>query len=96
MRIAPMGSDSGAMVSQRLSYWEQTCALLNYGLLHEDLFFETTGEFFGVWESVKAVVPAFVKCFRTRLSSVTWRRRPSDLKNGRASARREISRLCGR
>lgn len=40
-----------------LTYWDQACALLNYGLLHEDLFFETAGEFFGVWESVKAVVP---------------------------------------
>jgi len=29
------------------------CALLNYGLLHEDLFFETSGEFFGVWDRVK-------------------------------------------
>ncbi|MGA7908878.1 MAG: hypothetical protein WCA16_15825, partial [Candidatus Sulfotelmatobacter sp.] len=40
-----------------LSYWEQACALLNYGLLHEDLFFETSGEFFGVWEIAKAMVP---------------------------------------
>ena len=40
-----------------VSYWEQACALLNHGLLHEDLFFETTGEFFGVWESVKPMVP---------------------------------------
>jgi hypothetical protein len=31
-----------------IGYWEQACALLNYGLLHEDLFFETSGEFFGV------------------------------------------------
>ena len=30
--------------------------LLNYGLLHEDLFFETNGEFFGVWERVKPIV----------------------------------------
>jgi hypothetical protein len=37
--------------------------LLNYGLLHEDLFFETTGEFFGVWESVKAIVPQFREKF---------------------------------
>lgn len=40
-----------------LSYWEQACALLNYGLLHEALFFETSGEFFGVWERVKPIVP---------------------------------------
>ena len=39
-----------------MSYWEQTCALLNYGLLNEDLFFETTGEFFGVWERVKPII----------------------------------------
>jgi hypothetical protein len=47
-----------------LSYWDQTCALLNYGLLHEDLFFETTGEFFGVWESTKVVVPQFRERFQ--------------------------------
>ena len=63
MRIAPMGSENGAFVSMVVSYWEQTCALLNYGLLHEDLFFETSGEFFGVWEMIKPVVPEFRQRF---------------------------------
>jgi hypothetical protein len=36
---------------------------LNYGLLHEDLFFETSGEFFGVWERVKTLVPQFRQMF---------------------------------
>src|SRR5215468_2233549 len=53
MRIAPMGSETGAFASMVISYWEQACALLNYDLLNEDLFFETSGEFFGVWERVK-------------------------------------------
>lgn len=57
MRIAAPGTENGAFVGMVLSYWEQACALLNYGLLHEDLFFETSGEFFGVWELVKPVVP---------------------------------------
>jgi hypothetical protein len=57
MRIAPMGSEGGTNVMMVLGYWEQACALLNYGLLHEGLFFETGGEFFGVWERVKASVP---------------------------------------
>ena len=26
------------------------------GLVHEDLFFETSGEFFGVWERVKPII----------------------------------------
>jgi hypothetical protein len=53
MRIAPMGTQEGTYWMMVVSYWEQACALLNYGLLHEDLFFETSGEFFGVWERVK-------------------------------------------
>ena len=63
MKIAPMGSENGTFVSMVISYWEQACALLNYDLLHEDLFFETRGELFGVWESIKPVVPAFRERF---------------------------------
>ena len=48
---------TGAFTGMVFSYWEQACALLNYGLLHEDLFFETSGEFFGVWELVKGILP---------------------------------------
>jgi hypothetical protein len=63
MRIAAPGSESGAFLGMVIGYWEQACALLNYGLLHEDLFFETSGEFFGVWESLKPVVPEFRERF---------------------------------
>ena len=62
-RIAPMGSEAGNYVGMVIGYWEQACALLNYGLLHEDLFFETSGEFFGVWEALKPVVPKFRELF---------------------------------
>ena len=66
MRIAPFGTEAGAFVGMVLGYWEQACALLNYGLLHEDLFFETSGEFFGVWEQVKPVVPQFREQFKNK------------------------------
>src|SRR4029077_15915130 len=56
-RIAPPGTESGALAMMVLTYWDQACALLNYGLLHEDLFFETSGEFFAVWERVKPIIP---------------------------------------
>ncbi|MGA7921814.1 MAG: hypothetical protein WCA38_19305 [Candidatus Acidiferrales bacterium] len=62
-RIAPMGSEQGAFAMMVLTYWDQACALLNYGLLHEDLFFETNGEFFGVWERAKTIVPKFRELF---------------------------------
>ena len=57
VKIAGPGTETGASAMMVLSYWEQACALLNYGLLHEDLFFETSGEFYGVWDRVKPVVP---------------------------------------
>lgn len=53
MRIAAPGTEQGTFLMMVFGYWDQACALLNYGLLHEDLFFETNGEFFGVWERVK-------------------------------------------
>jgi len=56
MRIAAPGTEEGAFAMMVFSYWDQACAMLNYGLLHEDLFFETSGEFFGVWERVKPII----------------------------------------
>jgi hypothetical protein len=63
MKLAPEGSEAGAFVGMVTGYWEQACLLLNYELLHEELFFETSGEFFGVWEQLKPVVADFRKQF---------------------------------
>jgi hypothetical protein len=57
MRIAAPGTENGTLAMMVLGYWDQACAYLNHGLLHEDLFFETNGEFFGVWELVKGILP---------------------------------------
>ncbi len=56
MRIAAPGSENGTLMMMVLGYWDQACALLNHGLLHEGLFFETTGEFFAVWERLRPVI----------------------------------------
>ena len=59
MRLAAPGTEHGAFLGMVIGYWEQACTLLNYGLLHEGLFFETSGEFYMVWEQLKKVVPQF-------------------------------------
>ena len=56
MKIAAPATEQGTFVMMVFSYWEQACALLNYGLLHEDLFFETSGEFYGVFERVRPIL----------------------------------------
>lgn len=64
MKIAAPGTEGGTYFGMVIGYWEQACALLNYGLLHEDLFFETSGEFFFVWESLKEIIPQFREQFK--------------------------------
>ena len=66
-RIAPFGSQEGTCLMMVLGYWEQACSLLNHGLLHEQLFFESAGEFFGVWERVKPIIPNVREIFRQKL-----------------------------
>jgi len=56
MKIAAPGTEGGTNFMMVVGYWEQACALLNYGLLHDDLFFETSGEFFGIWERIKPTI----------------------------------------
>jgi len=63
MKLMQPGSESSAYTGMVIGYWEQACALLNYGLLHEGLFFETSGEFFDVWERLKKVAPEFRQKF---------------------------------
>ena len=66
-RIAPFGSQEGTYLMMVLSYWDQACAMLNHGLLHDQLFFQTSGEFFGVWDRVKPFVPKARELFRQKL-----------------------------
>ena len=63
MKLTAPGTEAGTFFGMVIGYWEQACSLLNYGLLHEGLFFETSGEFFGVWELLKPVVPEFRQRF---------------------------------
>jgi hypothetical protein len=74
MRIAGPGTEGGTFYGMVIGYWEQACALLNAGLLHDDLFFQTSGEFFGVWERIKAAVPEGRKKFSYTLYAAEMER----------------------
>ena len=67
MRIAAPGTEAGTNLMMVVSYWDQSCALLNYGLLHEDLFFETSGEFFAVWERLRPSIKEGRERFSNKL-----------------------------
>jgi hypothetical protein len=54
----PLGSEENALFRMVVSYWEMVGSIVNNGLIKRDFFFQNTGEFFGVWEKIKGLIPA--------------------------------------
>lgn len=63
-RLAPPGSQENTYVRMVVSYWDQACVLVDYGLLHEELFFKTSGEFYLVWSRLKTYAPDVRRMFK--------------------------------
>ena len=43
-RKHPPGSEESAYTRMTLSYWDMAASIVNYGLIHEQFFFENCGE----------------------------------------------------
>jgi hypothetical protein len=63
MKIAPFGSKENAYMRMVMSYWDMVAGIANRGLVDEELFFESTGEQWGVWEKIKPAVGTFRAMF---------------------------------
>jgi hypothetical protein len=63
MRLCPFGSTENAYMRMVAGYWEMVAGIVNRGLIDEDLFFESTGEQWGVWQQLKPVAGEFRKIF---------------------------------
>ena len=63
MKIASPGSPENAYLRMVMGYWEMVASIANRGLVDEELFFENSGEQWGLWEQVKALVPAWREMF---------------------------------
>jgi len=63
MKIAPFGSKENTYMRMVLGYWDMVAGIANRGLVDEELFFESTGEQWGVWEKIKPAVGTFRSMF---------------------------------
>jgi hypothetical protein len=63
-RKCPPGSEANAFFRMVVSYWEMAASIVNNGLIKQEFFFESTGEFFGVWEKVKPTIQATRENFK--------------------------------
>ncbi|MBI3670343.1 MAG: hypothetical protein HY237_11245 [Acidobacteria bacterium] len=61
----PQGSEENTSIRMVISYWDMVASIANRGLMDEELFFETTGEIWVVWERLRALAPAWRTAFKS-------------------------------
>jgi hypothetical protein len=67
MKSIPPGSEGNTYMRMVVSYWDMAANLANRGLLDEELFFETSGEQWIVWERLKPITAAWRTIFKNPL-----------------------------
>jgi hypothetical protein len=63
MQKYPQGSEANASMRMVGSYWEMACGLVNRGLIDDELFFETSAEFWFVFQRMKPFLAGFRTMF---------------------------------
>jgi len=56
MQKYPQGSEANASMRMVGSYWEMACGLVNRGLIDDELFFESSAEFWFVFERIRPIL----------------------------------------
>ena len=64
MKLCPPGGKENAFMRMVISYWEMVAGIVNRGLIDEDLFFESTGEQWMVWDRIKPILPVWRTMFK--------------------------------
>ena len=60
----PSGSEEDAFFRMVVTYWEMVGSIVNSRLIKQDFFFQSTGEFFAVWERIKHLLPKVREAFK--------------------------------
>jgi hypothetical protein len=60
----PQGGEENTFIRMVISYWDMVASIVNRGLINEELFFESNGEIWVVWDRMRHVVPAWRSAFK--------------------------------
>jgi len=60
----PPGSEQDVFFRMVVTYWEMVGSIVNSGLIKQDFFFQNTGEFLGVWDKIKDLIPEIRESFK--------------------------------
>jgi len=64
MQKYPQSSEENTYIRMVISYWEMVASIVNRGLINDELFFESNGELWVVWDRMRAVVPTWRSAFK--------------------------------
>ncbi len=73
MQKYPQSSEENTYIRMVISYWDMVASIVNRGLINDELFFESNGEIWVVWDRMRAVVPAWRAAFKN--ASPVWKYR---------------------
>src|ERR1700745_844849 len=59
MEKYPQGSEENTYIRMVISYWEMVASIVNRGLINDELFFESNGEIWVVWDRMRSIVPTW-------------------------------------
>lgn len=59
----PPNSAQNAQMRMVIGYWEMTCGFVNRGLIDDEMFFESNGEFWFVFEKIRPILPGLRAMF---------------------------------
>jgi hypothetical protein len=62
-KYAP-GSDEYNNIRMVISYWDMVASIVNRGLINDELFFESNGEIWVVWDRIRSIVPTWRAAFK--------------------------------
>ena len=62
-KYAP-GTDEYNNIRMVISYWDMVASIVNRGLINDELFFESNGEMWVVWDRIRSIVPTWRAAFK--------------------------------
>jgi hypothetical protein len=64
MQKYPQGGEENTYIRMVISYWDMVAGIVNRGLIDDELFFESNGEIWVVWDRMRSIVPTWRAAFK--------------------------------
>ena len=60
----PEGGEENTFIRMVISYWDMVASIVNRGLINDELFFESNGEIWVVWDRMHSIVPTWRAAYK--------------------------------